>query len=521
METGRQVFGRFEITGPLPDVGELERHAAVEVETGRAVELIRPTALAALRPKTRQQFRAVWTPPAGAPLPSARLAALAVGDLDGRPAAVRPRMHGAPGTAFRLDAAQARELAGFILPALTVAPPPGGDLTAHDLLLDTDGRPWLAPSGVPPKATITSPPIHLPPSPEESEVDRARYGFGVFLYKAVTGVLPFEPTGNVAILRERQQTPTPAVQVAPGLPDDLRTLLDTLVHPDAAHRARAATPPPTGPPVLPMMERAPRPRPQRAPHIRQPPSARRDVPLGAFAIVLDQRTATAASRRRLAALLDRPSDAFVLPAGAPAEVLVEATTTLEQAQARMAALAPAGAPLAIRSTEPPPATRSLLAGGATGAVLLLPTALLFGSVVAGLGALLSVGAAVVGWRRWREASHRYTLLQRTGKYTERGPQPAAALSDGAQMLSLSRRAQATRKAILLADLPEPVRVDLLESVDELESQGGTDAAAVHQALDEIGDAARTWHQQPHSTDSSDDALTRARRAVAAARKARI
>ena len=86
----------------------------------------------------------------------------------------------------------------------------------------------------------------------------------------------------------------------------------------------------------------------------------------------------------------------------------------------------------------------------------------------------------MGWRRWREASQRYAALRRTGQYTERGPQPAAALSDGAQKLGLSRRAQATRKAILLADLPEPVRVDLLESVDELETHRGTDAAAVHQ-----------------------------------------
>ena len=346
METGRQVFGRFEITGPLPDVGELERHAAVEVETGRAVA-IRPTALAALRPQTRQRFRAVWTPPAGAPLPSARLAALAVGDLDGRPAAIRPRMHGAPGTAFRLDAGQARACGSSACLRCSTA---GGDLTATTSSR-YDGRPWLAPSKVPPKATLTSPPI-MPPSPEESEVDRARR-FWCSSVQAVTGVLPFEPTGNVAILRERQQTPTPAAR-APGL----LTISEHCSTPQASRCSVCAGRQRPRPSFLQRYRWWSVPSATAAAYPQHSAATQRPSRHPARGVC--HRAEPANRHRRIATTTRRPprptERRLCAPRGAPVEILVEAATTLEQAQARMAALAPAGAPLAIRSTDPPPAT---------------------------------------------------------------------------------------------------------------------------------------------------------------------
>ncbi|HCH62125.1 MAG TPA: hypothetical protein DFR83_04925 [Deltaproteobacteria bacterium] len=385
-------------------------------------------------------------------------------------------------------------------------------------MLDPTGRPWLAPAGITTKPSLSSPPIHSPPNANESAIDRARYGFGVFLYKAVTGVWPFEPTGDQAQLRERQRTPIPVRQVAPDLPEDLQRLLDTRVHPNAPERARAATPPPIAPPTLPLSVRPPRPRTPAESRARPAPTARRDTHLGAFAIVLDQRTATAAARRRLAALLDRPAHAFVLPAGAPADILVEPALTMEQAQERLHALAPAGAPLRILSTDAPATAHQLRIGGVLGALLLLPTALLMGSFIAAVGAVVSAAAALAGQRRIRTVAAQRDLLKRTGQYTERGPQPAAALSDGAQRLGLARRAQATRKAILLANLPDPVRVDLLAAVDELEAGPGTDAGALCSALDEIRDTASSWEREPASAET---ALNKARKAVAAAKNARL
>ena len=518
MEAGRRVFGRFEITGPLPDVGELERHAAVEVETGREVELIRPGALAALRPGARERFRSVWSPPEAAPLPPARLASLAVGELDGRPAAVRPRMHSAPGSALRLDADAARALAGWILPALTVAPPPGGQFGADDLMLDDQGRPWITPAGIVPRPTVTAPPLYTPPDQTESDMDRARYGFGVQLYKAVTGVLPFESTGNQAQLRERQQTPTPIEHVAPDLPRDLQILINRLVHPDPTQRAQAAVPPPIEAPKLPLSERTARPRPTHSPAPRSSTAVRRDTPLAAYAIVLHQRSATDAARRRLAALLDRQAEAFILPRGAPAQTLVETADTAEAAQARLDALAPAGAPLSIVSTATPARARHLVASGLLGAFVAAPTlGLALGTAGALLIALASIAATAVGWRELRAATARRALLRRTGQYTERGPQPASALTDGAQKLGIARRAQTARKAILLADLPEPIRLDLLQSVDDLEDAGSVQSDAVYAALEEIRETARDWSPQ---AEPPDGALDRARKAIAAARTVR-
>ena len=79
MEPGRTVFGRYEITGPLPDIGELERHAARDTHSGDEVEVIRPSALAALRPGARDRFRDAWDSAVGDRLPAARLPALATG----------------------------------------------------------------------------------------------------------------------------------------------------------------------------------------------------------------------------------------------------------------------------------------------------------------------------------------------------------------------------------------------------------------------------------------------------------
>jgi hypothetical protein len=517
METGRQVFGRFKITGPLPDVGDLERHAAVEVETGREVELVRPGALAALRPGARDRFREAWSGPEASSPPPARLGALVVGELDGRPAAIRPRMHTEWSANLRLTPDQARELAGWVLPALMVAPPPGGTFTPQDLMLDPTGRPWIAPSGTVPKPSVTAPPLFTPPDPTDADIDQARYGFGVLLYRALSGSWPFEPTGDQAKLRERQRTPAPIRQVAPDIPAQVAQLVDQLVHPDAAIRSRAAMPPPLSPPVLPLPERAPRPPATTAPAVRPPArtGARRDVPMDAFAIVLDNARATESSRRRLAALLDLPADAFHLPSGAPAEVLVDSANTPEAAAARLDALMAARAPLSIVGTDPPQQARMLMAGGGAALVLLAPLfGFLTGPVGAGLVAILALAALGMGWQQLSQATSRLDTLRRTGQYVERGPRAAPALADGARELGVARKAQAARKAILVGDLPDTVRIDLLQSVDDLEGIGTDAQADVLGALQDIIQTAEGWSDR---AEAPEDALSRARRAVAAAR----
>jgi|GEM_PF-3379699 len=515
MEPGRRVFGRFEITGPLPDVGDLERHAAVEVETGREVELVRPGALAALRPGARERFRAAWNPEEAQHLPPSRLPALAVGELDGRPAAIRPRVAVAWSPTRRLTADRALELAGWLLPALTVSPPPGGVLTTEDVVVDATGRPWLAPTGIVPKPTVSNPPLHTPPNSADSEIDRARYGLGVLLFRAVSGEWPFEPTGDRARLSERQNTPTPLDQVA-EVPDALANVVNSLVHPDAARRARAAVPPPIEPPSLPVQDKPHRPPSARiAVPEKAAPTLRRDAPVDDYAIVLHSHQATDAARRRLAALMDLPANAFVLPSGAPEEVLVATAKTEADAARRLAELTPAGAPLEVVSTATPTEATTAMSVGLAGLLLGAPAmGFALGPFGAALVAMLALVGMLFGWRAMTAAARRRDTLQRTGQYVERGPRAAPALADGAQQLGVGRRAQSARKAVLLADLPDTVRIDLLASIDELEAAGGQSPEAVQAGLDDIAHTAREWSEQG---PSAEDALSRARRAVAAAR----
>ena len=517
MEPGHRVFGRFEITGPLPDQGDLERHAAVELATGREVELIRPSALAALRPNARECFRTAWNPDLADHLPPARLGALAFGDLDGRPAAIRPRIAASWSEHRRLDAPAARALASWILPALTVAPPEDGALTPFDLVLDPTGRPWLAPSGIVSKPSLRHPPTHEAPTAEGGPSAQARYGLGLILFQSLTGELPFASTPDPARLRERKQTPARVQHRAPDTPDELSRVVDLLVHPQAGQRAQAALPPTLEPPILPLDTSPPRP-----PAVRQAPPARpsatgvrRDTPLAPFVVLLDNHRSTDTARRRLAALLDLPSDALMLPAGAPSHIPVAAASSEAEARQRMTELAAAGAPLAVFATDTPGSVRAALAAGALGLFLSPVLGFALGIVGGVLGAGLALGSLVVGWLQLHRGAAQRRVLQRTGLYVERGPLPAATLTDGAQQLIIARGAQAARKAVLLQDLPETVRTDLLDSIDDLEEVGARSPDAVQQGLEAIEQTALNWSDAAAADQS---AIERAQRAVAAAQR---
>lgn len=516
MEAGRRVFGRFEITGPLPDQGELEVHAAVDTESGDEVEIIRPSALAALRPGAREHFRAAWRPEHASMLPPGRLPALATGDLDGRPAAVRPRTLGPWPPGLRLEPDTARAVAGWLLSTLS-AHPPESAIAPTDILLDASRTPRLAPSGVVPRYSVAQPPLHRPPS-VDGPADHARYTIGLALYRACTGQLPFEPTADTALLNERQSSPRPASEAAPALPADLAKLLDALLHADPSVRAAAAVPAPTRPPALTVPDTNPRP----AAVARTPPAAPRPVttgarldrPLAPFAVVVHTAQATDTALTRLAALVNRGADAFS-GSGAPDRLVVEARTEAE-AQSRAAELAIAGAPLSVVSTDTPDAARYALLLGVLAATVGAGLAwMLAGPLLALIIGAPGLAAAV--WGRSRQAeSH---TLSRQLKHSLGTAGPATDLTRSPQVRELRRRAQAARRAVLKPELPDIVRTDLLDTIDSLEAaalEDGPEDALLH-AIDDVAAAASPPAQAARATTEA--TVERSKRAVAAARAA--
>ncbi len=533
MEPGHRVFDRYEIVSPLPDIGEVERHVARDTITGDEVELIRPSALAALRPNARERFREAWRTEAQGPLPPARLPALAVGEVEGRPAAIRPRVSSAWTAQVRLAEADLPAIVGWLMPALLVAPPPDGLLTPEDVVIDPNGRPWLAPTGVVPKFSLQQPPVYDAPEPTELASDRARYGLGVLMYRSVVGSLPFDGTADRERLRDNQRHPHAPRATAPHLSEKTAQLLATLVDPRAEVRATVAIPPPLAPPVVTLPSAAPRPPVSgdlpRTESLRPSAGARRDQPLPPYVVVLDNTKVSDGGRTRLAALLDLPADAFRLPPSASPEVLVMGATTETEGLARLQELSPAGAPLQLVSTEAPPLARQAMLGGGVAALVLGPLLALFiGMLALPFAVLPGLVAALWGARQARESNERAARLKQTGQYIARGPRAAPALADGAARVSLARKAQAVRRAILQADLADAPRLDFLEAVDALDLSPRDDAAtdAHIEALDELLHAVSAL-QGPAETartggaSSSADAVRRAREAAAAARKVRI
>ena len=142
--------------------------------------------------------------------------------------------------------------------------------------------------------------------------------------------------------------------------------------------------------------------------------------------------------------------------------------------------------------------------------------------------LLGVAAIAWGWAQVRAAARVGEQLKVSDQLARRGPTAAPALADGASQVHLHARAQAARKSVLLADLADPVRIDLLASIDELTDLPSAARGEVLQAhvvgLDDIQAAAielSTANSPPDSRAGKEEgALSRARRSVAAARATR-
>ena len=131
--------------------------------------------------------------------------------------------------------------------------------------------------------------------------------------------------------------------------------------------------------------------------------------------------------------------------------------------------------------------------------------------------LMAGAAAAWGRSQVRAAARTAQILRHTDTFARRGPTAAPALAAGATQVHLQARAQAARKTVLLAELAGPVRADLLTSIDELVQVPATASSEVIDAhlagLDDIQAAA----EELSVRHTPDDALDRARRAVAAAR----
>ena len=81
------------------------------------------------------------------------------------------------------------------------------------------------------------PPEQIQPMPLTAAADW--YAFGVLLYEALTGRLPFEGSLDAVIRQKLQGAPAPPRSLAPGAPEDLSELCVELLRPSPAERPEA------------------------------------------------------------------------------------------------------------------------------------------------------------------------------------------------------------------------------------------------------------------------------------------
>ena len=504
---GTLILGRYEVLEALPSQGELRRHLARDGARGALVEVVTPTGTARLRPGARERWRRAWdrVEREGPLVP-----VLAMGEHDGRPVAVRPRLYLSPRD-LRLDAEELGRALGDLLPRVGAAAGAlQGRLGPEDLAFDAEGGLVLCPSGLVPEDSLARPDRFRPTRPGGLEAD-ALYGLGVWAFEALTGAWPAQGRTANQLARAQARPRRPA-DLGVAVPGELDAALAGLLSLEAVERLRVSLP---GEGVLQLdPERLGLPaeterialdragsaeptRPLRPPAIQRdeddprPPGGHLDLALPAWVVVADPGAASRAARRRLAALAGLDEAALERAAAAGDRVAVGGGSTEGEARAASLALAPAGLPLAVEPEGArwlPPLAVALaslvLAGGlATLGVLGVFTVVIpiFTTALALLVA--GVGLAIAGVLAGRE-SGRVAQLRRHW-----GPLKAALRPPSAE----EQRLQEVRRAVLDSDLSLPEQRDLLDVVDELAArwrEGELEADALGRGLRELEAATR-------------------------------
>ncbi|MEC7949191.1 MAG: hypothetical protein VX265_16600 [Myxococcota bacterium] len=468
LRPGETLFERFEVHTVAPAHHGLIQARARDRTSGRWLQLVAPDRTARLRPAARQRFAAATA----APTAPAILPRTDVGDLDGVPLAmredgVRPFPSGA-----RMSARDAWHALRWLAPAVQVAAGAlGGELDTRDLALDSQGRLLLAPSGIVRAESLSTLPHHRPPEAWEGPSPTAAaalYGLGVWLFQVVAGETPVAASGR-GELQDGQARPRGLRTLVPEIPEELADAIDALVSPIPSRRLAALADLPAADPARPSLSMpavADLSRPAHAAPAAPHPSEAADRALLGWLVVADTSTTTQAARRRLAALAGMDprvlEDAHAQGEPVP---LLEGLRNEASARAALAPLEAAGVPLRPQLAPDSPTGRRVAAAGLGGAGLL---GLLLGLALLPLGlpyalmAILPATALVVGALFLAVSAQRdVALLSRLSS--------AARRRDAANGLGPAQaRLAAARRAVLAPHVPDAVRVDLDEALDQLQ-----------------------------------------------------
>lgn len=458
-----RVLGRFVVGERLADQGDLQRWAAVDEATGAPVEVVSLRPAARIRAGAADRFRAAA---AVRPGPPSLLAPIAGGEHEGVPVLVRPRA--TPWDAdLRIDADTARKLVRWLAPAVVAAANAlGGELGVEDLVVMADGRVLLAPSGLVRPDALGVPPVERAPEGAASSAS-ALWGLGVLVFTALTGTRPV--TGCTPAERARSvRAPLCARSVDPTVPEGVDALLAGLLDLDPDRRAAAV---PWGEP-RPVVVELPEPPPETPVTPLPAPTAggRPDLPMPRWTVAAWLRGESRAALRRLAALAGVSVEALEAARRVSPLVPLGGGELWDDADRLRKSLRPADVRLACIETERPV---SRLVGGPIILVVALVMAAALMAMMPLLGSAVTwaAGVVVIAGLLAAAGMGRSALRQvRRRRVLARGWQALGGqrVAEPDEVAAARARIVAARRELLRADLPDPVRSDLLEATDALE-----------------------------------------------------